>query len=87
MNVPESVAAIEKLSREMQDAASKSQNASARYEAHLQLYNVACMTGDEKEIEVQRLAVVSQVESLLDAGFELYSRRRMIHEIQRNVTE
>lgn len=85
MNVPESVAAIEKLSREMQDAATRSQNASIRYEAHLQLYNVACMSGDEKEIEAQRLAVVSQVENLLDAGYELFSRRRMIHDIQRNV--
>lgn len=87
MNVPESVQAIEKLSHEMQDASNRAQHSSARYEAHLQLYNVACMQGDEKEIEVQRLAVVSQVESLLDAGFELYSRRRMIQEIQRNVTD
>lgn len=87
MNVPESVQAIEKLSKEMQDAANTAQHSSARYEAHLQLYNVACMQGDEKEIEVQRLAVVSQIESLLDASFELYSRRRMIQEIQRNVTD
>ena len=87
MNVPESVAAIEKLSKEMQTAANTGQHASARYEAHLQLYNVACMQGDEKEIEVQRLAVISQVESLLDASYELFSRLRMIQDIQRNVTE
>jgi hypothetical protein len=87
MNVPESVQAIEKLSKEMQDAANTAQHSSARYEAHLQLYNVACMQGDPKEIEAQRLNVISQVESLLDAGYELYSRRRMIHEIQRNVTD
>ncbi len=87
MNVPASVAAIEKLSKEMQDAATKAQNASMRYEAHLQLYNVACMSGDDKEIEAQRLAVISQVENLLDGSFELYSRRRMIHNIQRNVTD
>ena len=87
MNVPEAVEKIQKLSTEMQDAADMSQRSAARYEAHLQLYNVACMSGDEKEIEVQRLNVVSQVESLLDASFNLYSRRRMIQEIQRNVTE
>jgi hypothetical protein len=87
MNVPEAVKQIEKLSKEMQDAANTSQHSAARYEAHLQLYNVACMQGDAKEIEVQRLAVLSQVESLLDAGFELYSRRRMIADIQRNVTD
>lgn len=87
MNVPESVQAIEKLSKEMQDAANTAQHSSARYEAHLQLYNVACMQGDPKEIEAQRLNVISQVESLLDAGYELYSRRRMIQEIQRNVTD
>jgi len=86
MNVPDSVTAIEKLSKEMQDAANTAQHSSARYEAHLTLYNVACMQGDDKEIEVQRLAVLSQIESLLDASFNLYSRRRMIADIQRNVT-
>jgi hypothetical protein len=87
MKMPEAAEAIQKLSNEMQEAADSSGRAAARYEAHLQLYNVACMQGDEKEIEVQRLAVVSQVESLLDASFNLYSRRRMINEIQRSVTE
>ena len=43
------------------------------------------MKRTKKEIEAQRLAVVSQVENLLDAGYELFSRRRMIHDIQRNV--
>lgn len=87
MRFQEAVVEIQKLSQEMQDAADTSQRSAARYEAHLQLYNVACMQGDEKEIEAQRLNVVSQIESLLDASFNLYSRRRMIAEIQRNVTE
>lgn len=86
MRVEQAVAEIQKLSGEMNDAADKAQAASVRYEAHLQLYNVACMQGDKAEIEKQRLEVLSHTESLLDASYELHSRRRMIHEIQRNVT-
>lgn len=87
MNVPEAVKKIEKLSAEMQESANNAQNASIRYEAHMSLYNVACMQGDEKEIEAQRLIIHAQVDAILDAGFELHSRRRKIQEIQRNVTE
>lgn len=87
MNVPEAVKKIEKLSAEMQESANNAQTASIRYEAHMSLYNVACMQGDEKEIEAQRLIIHAQVDAILDAGFELHSRRRKIQEIQRNVTE
>lgn len=86
MRVEQAVAEIQRLSREMEDAAEKAQVASSRYEANLALYNVACMQGDKDEIEKQRLVVISQVENLLDAGYELYSRRKQIQEIQRNVT-
>lgn len=87
MNVQQVVAEIQKLGTEMNTAADKAQAASIRYDAHMALYNAACMQGDEKEIEAQRLAVISQVESLLDAGFELHSRKRRIAEIQRTVTD
>ena len=86
MRVEQAVVEIQRLSSEMNDAAEKAQAASARYEAHMSLYNVACMQGDTKEIEKQRLEIISHCESLLDASFELHSRRRMIQEIQRNVT-
>jgi hypothetical protein len=86
MRVEQAVAEIQKLSGEMNEAAEKATASSTRYEAHLSLYNVACMQGDAKEIEVQRLAVISQVENLLDASYDLYTRRRKIQDIQRNVT-
>lgn len=87
MRVEQAVAEIQKLGKEMNEAAEKAQVSSARYEAHLTLYNLACQQGDKDEIEKQRLIVLSQTESLLDASYELYSRRRQISEIQRNVTE
>lgn len=87
MNVPEAVAEIQKLSNEMNTAATKAGMASTRYEAHLSLYNVACLQNDMKEIETQRLAVISQIESLLDASYELHSRRGRIAEIQRTVSD
>lgn len=87
MNVHQAVIEIQKLTSEMSIAADKAKAASIRYDAHMALYNAACIQGDEKEIEAQRLAVISQVESLLDAGFEVHSRNRLICEIQRNVTD
>lgn len=85
MNVPEAVKAIEKLSVEMNESANNAQTASIRYDAHMALYNAAAMQGDQKEMEVQRLTLHSQLDAILDAGFEIHSRKRKIAEIQKHV--
>lgn len=87
MNVQEAVQEITKLNGQMNEAANTASIASTRYDAHMQLYNMACMQGDAKEIESQRLILHSQLDALLDAGFEIYSHKRRIQEIQRTVQD
>lgn len=86
MNVPEAVEEIQKLSNLMTACAERAQTASVRYEAHMSLYNAASMSGDMPEMETQRLTIHSQVDAILDAGFELHNHRRRIMEIQRTVS-
>lgn len=87
MNVEQSVKRINELTHEMNASANNAEVAATRYQAHMALYNAAVQQGDDKEAEAQRLVVHAQVDAILDAGYEVYSRRRMISAIVRNVQE
>lgn len=87
MNVPEAVVAIQKLAQEMQESSDRASIAATRYDAHMGLYNAAVMSGDNKTAEQERLAIHSQVDAILDAGFEIYSRKLQIMSIQKSVSD
>lgn len=85
MKEAQAVREIRRISNEMQAASERAAQASARYEAHMTLYNVAVQSGDEKLIETERLNLHSFLDGILDAGFEIYSRKRKMNEILANV--
>lgn len=81
MREEQAVREVRKLSNEMQAASERSAQAAQRYEAHMMLYNIAVQANDQKAIETERLNLHSFLDGILDAGFEIYSRRRMMNDI------
>lgn len=87
MNVEESMKAIQKLQAEMNHSATLAQAAGDRYQAHMTLYNVAVQQNELQTAEAERLILHAQLDAILDAGFEVFSRKRMMAEIISNVHE
>ncbi len=85
MKEAQAVREIRKLSNEMQAAAERAAQAGARYEAHMALYNVAVQAGDDKLTETERLNLHSFLDGILDAGYEVFSRKRKMAEIAASV--
>lgn len=85
MTREEAVEKINKLSVEVSDSAELGAIASTRYDAHMQLYNMACKQGDRTEIDNQRVILHAQLDAILDATYDVYMKRHEIDKIRLSV--
>jgi len=86
MNVEDSSAEIRRIGGLSEAAAEMSNNATIKYQAHMQLYNVAVNTGDKDEQNKQRDILHNLLDQLLDATYEVGTNARLIRQIMASVT-